>query len=204
MGWKDTEGPRSMLFLCMVSLNALICLILRPSMFLETTLPETNSVHLKMDGWKILSFWFWDGLCSGAMLLSGSVILKYDFLWCNTFTGFFLKKLEKVRACGVEPPVIFHPKDNGLVFDMGKFICRGPEEIVLGEVVSFFLEPGWANVNKDGDNNRWITVVKWWLSVDVWTITLGGMLYHHSYIAMTINSLKESLTCSEFLLVRFL
>ena len=99
------------------------------------------------------------------MLLSGSVILKYDFLWCNTFTGFFLKKLEKVRACGVEPPVIFlytppleknqssiqkAPIGNGLVFDMGKFICRGPEEIVLGEVVSFFFrtwmgkcEQGW-------------------------------------------------------------
>ncbi len=33
---------------------------------------ETNSSHLKMDGWKtILSFW--DGLFSGAMLVSGNV-----------------------------------------------------------------------------------------------------------------------------------
>ena len=32
---------------------------------LGTTLPETNSSHLKMDGWNtILSFW--DGLFSGA------------------------------------------------------------------------------------------------------------------------------------------
>ena len=40
----------------------------------NVTLPETNSSHLKMDGWKtILSFW--DGLFSGAMVVSGRVIL---------------------------------------------------------------------------------------------------------------------------------
>ena len=37
---------------------------------IEPTLPETNSSHLKMDGWNtwntIVSFW--DGLFSGAML----------------------------------------------------------------------------------------------------------------------------------------
>ena len=53
------------------------------------------------------------------------------------------------------------------------------------------LEPGWAKVNEDGDNNRWITVVKWWHSDDVWTITLGGMLHHHSYIVMTIVPWKK-------------
>ena len=34
----------------------------------KSTLPETNSSHLKMDGWNtILSFW--DGLFSGAMFV---------------------------------------------------------------------------------------------------------------------------------------
>ena len=36
------------------------------------TLPETNSSHLKTDGWKTSSFW--DGLFSGSMLVLGSVI----------------------------------------------------------------------------------------------------------------------------------
>jgi len=36
------------------------------------TLPETNSSHLKMDGWNTIVS-FWDGLFSGAMLVSGSV-----------------------------------------------------------------------------------------------------------------------------------
>ena len=39
------------------------------------TLPETNSSHMKMDGWKD-SFTFWEGLLSGAMLLSGRVFQK--------------------------------------------------------------------------------------------------------------------------------
>ena len=37
------------------------------------TLPETNSSHLKMDGWNTIVS-FWDGLFSGAMLVLGSVI----------------------------------------------------------------------------------------------------------------------------------
>ena len=44
----------------------------------KITLPQTNSSHLKMDGWNtILSFW--DGLFSGAMLVSGRV----GDLWKN-------------------------------------------------------------------------------------------------------------------------
>ena len=34
------------------------------------TLPETKSSHLKMDGWNTIVS-FWDGLFSGAMLVSG-------------------------------------------------------------------------------------------------------------------------------------
>ena len=37
-----------------------------------STLPETNSSHLKMDGWNTI-FSFWDGPFSGAMLVSGMV-----------------------------------------------------------------------------------------------------------------------------------
>ena len=42
----------------------------------RSTLPETNSSHLKIDGWKtIVSFWGpWDGLFSGATLCSGNVL----------------------------------------------------------------------------------------------------------------------------------
>ena len=44
--------------------------------FPDSTLPETNSSHLKMDGWKtILSFWgkkaYFQGLC---LLVSGRVV----------------------------------------------------------------------------------------------------------------------------------
>ena len=40
------------------------------------SLKLTASLHLKMDGWKtILSFW--DALFSGAMLVSGSVIVWF-------------------------------------------------------------------------------------------------------------------------------
>ena len=37
----------------------------------EFTLPETNSSHLKMDGWNTIAFPFgaWEGLFSGANLL---------------------------------------------------------------------------------------------------------------------------------------
>ena len=41
------------------------------AMFIPT-LPETNSSHLKMDGWNTRPS-FWDGLFSGAMLVSGRV-----------------------------------------------------------------------------------------------------------------------------------
>ena len=37
------------------------------------TLPETNSSHLKMDGWNTIVS-FWDGLFSRAMLVLGGVI----------------------------------------------------------------------------------------------------------------------------------
>ena len=45
---------------------------------MSSTLPETNSSHLKMDGWNTIVS-FWDGLFSGAMLVSGSV---YSWLFC--------------------------------------------------------------------------------------------------------------------------
>ena len=45
---------------------------------MDGTLPETNSLPLKMDG-KLLSFW--DGLFSGAMLVSGRVDDKGMSLW---------------------------------------------------------------------------------------------------------------------------
>ena len=38
----------------------------------HSTLPETNSSPLKMDGWNTIVS-FWDGLFSGAMLVSGRV-----------------------------------------------------------------------------------------------------------------------------------
>ena len=34
------------------------------------TLPETNSLHLKMDGWNTIRS-FWEGLFSGDMLVLG-------------------------------------------------------------------------------------------------------------------------------------
>ena len=37
-------------------------------------LPETNSLHVKMDGWNT-SVSFWDGLFSWAMLVVGSVVV---------------------------------------------------------------------------------------------------------------------------------
>ena len=37
------------------------------------TLPETNSSHLKMDGWNTNFLFFWDGLFSGSMLVYRSV-----------------------------------------------------------------------------------------------------------------------------------
>ena len=39
----------------------------------QDTLPETNSLHLEMDGWKTRLVSFWDGLFWGAMLVSGRV-----------------------------------------------------------------------------------------------------------------------------------
>ena len=41
--------------------------------FQGCTLPETNSSHLKMDGWNTIVS-FWDGLFSVAMLVFGSVV----------------------------------------------------------------------------------------------------------------------------------
>ena len=38
----------------------------------HVTLLETNSSHLKMDGWNTIVS-FWDGLFSGTMLVSGNV-----------------------------------------------------------------------------------------------------------------------------------
>ena len=38
----------------------------------KNTLPETNGLHLKMDGWNTMVS-YWDGLFSGAMLVSGRV-----------------------------------------------------------------------------------------------------------------------------------
>ena len=40
------------------------------------TLPETNSSHLKMDGWKTIVS-FWEGLFSGAMLVLGRVYFEH-------------------------------------------------------------------------------------------------------------------------------
>ena len=45
---------------------------IRSVKILLNDLPETNSSHLKMDGWNT-SFLLWKGLYSGAMLVSGSV-----------------------------------------------------------------------------------------------------------------------------------
>ncbi len=41
------------------------------------TLPETNSLHLEMDGWNtsVRTVSFWDGLFSAAMLVSGRVYI---------------------------------------------------------------------------------------------------------------------------------
>ena len=47
----------------------------------EFNLPETNSSHLKMDGWNT-NFSLWDGLVSGAMLVSGRVLfLQQSWKW---------------------------------------------------------------------------------------------------------------------------
>ena len=43
-----------------------------------TNLPETNSSHLKMDGWNLVSFW--NGLFSGTMLVSGRVYISSIFI----------------------------------------------------------------------------------------------------------------------------
>ena len=46
------------------------------------TLPETNSSHLKMDGWNtILSYW--GGLFSGATLVSGRVSIQNICAKCD-------------------------------------------------------------------------------------------------------------------------
>ena len=47
-------------------------------LFLQTMgiiLPETNSLHLNMDGWKTIVS-FWDGLFSSVVLVLGSVDMK--------------------------------------------------------------------------------------------------------------------------------
>ena len=44
----------------------------------STTLPETNSLHLKMDGWNTIVS-FCDGLFSGAMLVSWRVFIEGFF-----------------------------------------------------------------------------------------------------------------------------
>ena len=53
---------------------------------LIVTLPETNSLHLKMDGWNT-SFLLGLGLFSGAMIVSGRVLLLYFhhgfFIFCG-------------------------------------------------------------------------------------------------------------------------
>ena len=44
---------------------------------LMNTLPETNSLHLKMDGWNTMEYYlvsFWEGLFSGAILVSRRVM----------------------------------------------------------------------------------------------------------------------------------
>ncbi len=62
---------------------------------IQDTLPETNSSHLKFDGWKtILSFW--DGLFSGAMLVSGSVINGPAYLSHFSEPQHFLKFLKSI------------------------------------------------------------------------------------------------------------
>ena len=43
-----------------------------PQKIRSAPFPETNSSHLKMDGWNMI-FSFWDGLFSGAMLVPGRV-----------------------------------------------------------------------------------------------------------------------------------
>lgn len=43
--------------------------------FSRANLPETNISHLKTDGWNNTVVSFWDGLCSEAMLVSGSVMI---------------------------------------------------------------------------------------------------------------------------------
>ena len=48
--------------------------IFQPIIFAGSTLPETDSSHLKMDGWKTIVS-FWDGLFSGVMLVLGSYML---------------------------------------------------------------------------------------------------------------------------------
>ena len=40
----------------------------------DGTLPETNSSHVKMDGWNTIVS-FWDGLFSWAMVVVGSVVV---------------------------------------------------------------------------------------------------------------------------------
>ena len=57
----------------------------------QITLPETNSSHLKMDGWKLKKS-FWDALFSGGeLLVSGRVIDVIVFLESN---GSFSTEME--------------------------------------------------------------------------------------------------------------
>ena len=49
----------------------------------KVVLPETNSSHLKMAGWNT-NFPNWDGLFSGDMFVSGSVVLQTHLLSLQT------------------------------------------------------------------------------------------------------------------------
>ena len=63
-------GLKTLMFLMVLGSKGIGDEIL-PS-YVGITLPETNSLHLKVDGWNIVVS-FWDGLFSGAMLVSGRV-----------------------------------------------------------------------------------------------------------------------------------
>ena len=63
-------------------------------LIMTITLPETNSLLLKMDGWNTIVS-FWDGLFSGVMLVSGSVRCQKfcNLLVEDCFSSSFVEEL---------------------------------------------------------------------------------------------------------------
>ena len=101
------------------------------------TLPETNGLHLKINGWKMKTFW--EGPFLGAMLVSGGVILFKMSEGCFFFLG------------------------GSLFLFLGWWLLW----IFGSNIGSFLVSGGWGNIRivfffRTSVLNYWVT---WWLGI---------------------------------------